>query len=236
MMNLAELSRLDIKDLKKVNYHKTWEEVRKRPDILVNLISILLTIALVVHIYAKNHEGTRAVRTETALLEKKIVSIEAYNEVKGELNAFLGTIPAGINEEDFINKVSDFALAREVQIKSFSPVGKKDETFFQSTRFVLNITASHYAKIWLFIQDIEQSAYPFRIENWQGSNGGSPDARRRNAGTAGQKPEDFQVFVQMEIAFINFKESRLPPRDIQGSGDSLAETRQDHVLYAKKDD
>jgi Tfp pilus assembly protein PilO len=204
-MNLAQLSRLDIKDLKKVDYNKAWEEIRKRPDILVNLGSVLLTIVFAGHIYSKNHDATRAVGAQTTLLQQKIASIDAYNEIKNELNTFLGTIPVSINEEDFINTVTDFASAREVQIKSFSPAGKKDDPFFQSTRFVLNITSGSYAKIWLFIHDIEQSAYPFRIESWQGTSSGLSDIRRRRSSSSGSQSDDSQISVQMEIASINFK-------------------------------
>ena len=58
-MNINDLLKVDIKDLQKIDYKKLAEELRKRPDILINIAVVLLTLVIFFNITSTPESESR---------------------------------------------------------------------------------------------------------------------------------------------------------------------------------
>ena len=102
-MNLTELSRLDIKDLKKIDYNKLLLDVRKRPDILVAVGLVLLTLFFSVNAFTKRKQELLSLQQQIGTLEAKITVIENYEKAKKDLADFVAQIPESLLDNNLIN-------------------------------------------------------------------------------------------------------------------------------------
>lgn len=205
-MNIPDLSKIDIQDLQKLDYMKLLQELKKRPDVLITVVLVLVTLILSVNIFMKKSQELQSLQQEISKLEAKDKVIAQYDTAKKELTDFLVNIPKTLLENDLINTVTDFAVARSVQIESYTPARKQSLAIYDLTSISLNVTAAEYKNIWLFVNDIEKSKYAIRVENWSGST----DVTTRN--TASRKinlsdlnPVQSGVTARLEIAAINLK-------------------------------
>lgn len=204
-MDLVELSKLDIKDLKKVDYKKLLQDIQKKPELAVGLLIGVAAVAVCLHLFSRAGVEGQSLRAEIKKIEEKIKAIADYNSTQEEFNQFLANLPEKITENTLIEKLTDFAAARNIQIESFSPAKSQSDAFYDLTGVVIDITAKEYKDVWLFVHDVENSKYAIRIDTWAGSMGPrSQGAMRRRGETAA--PDDLWLNVRLEIAAVNFKQ------------------------------
>ena len=209
-MNLADLSKIDIKDLQKIDYAKLLQDLKKRPDILISIVFVLATLSFSVNAFTKKKGELSSLQQEVSKLEEKIKVIDSYEAVKKELTDFLANIPEKILENDLINKVTDFAVSRNVQIESYTPMSKQSSPLYDLTSIDLNVSAPDYKNVWLFMNDIEKSKYAIRVENWAGSMDAKGDSRNNSrkrvlSGGAGVASDQPSIGFRLEISAINLK-------------------------------
>lgn len=208
-MNLQELTKklnnIDISDLQKINYKKLLNDLQKRPDVIIIIVAILITLYVSPKLYMNRRKELGTLIQETATLKKKDKAIDAYNAAQTELKEFIDNIPEDIGETAFMNQMTDFAESRHVQIKSFSPAKRRSEPLYALTSIVLDVSAQNYKDIWLFIHDIEKSPYSIRIDNWKGTRGGGSQANRGRRQATSTTSTEHQINVKLEIASIRFK-------------------------------
>jgi len=200
-MNLADLSRMDIKDLQKIDYKKMVETLRKRNDILINLIIVLLSLILTVNIMSKSGKKIRSIKKEIGKLEKKITVINNLDAVKAELQEFSETIPEALGEDDLATKLTDWAVARDINIVSVSPVKTKEEDLHNTSSIDLNIETDDYAKLWLFVNDIESSPYALRIDRWQIKPSGQYRSQRGSL-----EPVSLRLLANTTVTTVQIKD------------------------------
>ena len=200
-MNLGQLNKIDIKDLKNIDYVKLAQVIKKRPDALINTVAIVGLLFFTFQFYTKRQIEVSKLKKEITASESKLEIIEIYNQTQTGLKEFMADVPKKITADDLINLVTDFAVASNVQIESFSPAKKQSESLYDLTSIILNISADDYKSIWLFIHNIEKSEYAVRIDNWTGYMGTRTGRQRQNI-TA----DTSSIKATLEIASINFKE------------------------------
>ncbi len=203
-MNLSELSQFDIKDLQKLDYNKLLKDLSKRPDILVALGLVLVTLFCSVNAFQRRQKELITLKQQIDTLEGKLRSVDSYEKVKKELSNFQTKVPEEFVGDDFINKVTDMAVSHNVQIESYSPAKKQTTPLYDLTSIVLNLSAE-YKNVWIFINDIEKSRYSIRIESWTGNMDTSSRTAVRRRPTEEEKSQPSLVNVQVEIASINLK-------------------------------
>lgn len=206
-MDLNDLSKLDIKDLKNVDWRKALDQFRSRPDLIVNALAVIITFFLCINFYSKRQNEIKNVKYEISMLEGKIGAIDEYDIIKAELDQYVANIPQPISEDQLINQITDYAVARNIQIQSFSPAKKQTQPLYDLTSIILKVTADDYANLWLFINDIEKSPYTMRVERWSGFMGPSAGTARPSRRRTDQsiETEDLVLNVEIEIASINIK-------------------------------
>ena len=197
-MNLIEkLNKIDINDLQKIDYKKIALEVRKNPNDFINIIAVLLTGFIVFNLFTKKQAEAKKLKTEMVTLEQKKISLENYNKANNELTAFIKNLPQKITDDEIVNRVTDIAVARNVQIETFTPAKKIKTTLYDLNSIVLSITASSYKDLWLFVHDLEQSAYALRIDHWTVNSliANNPD----------QAKKETKFRANLEITSLNIK-------------------------------
>jgi Tfp pilus assembly protein PilO len=188
-MDLNELTKLNIEDLKKLDYKVLAKDLKKRPDILAILGVILVTLVICLNIYAGRQNEIRGLQSKASLLERKIKLIDEYDAAQKELEAFRGTLPKKMTESELIDKITDLTTARNIRIESFSPAGATETPLYTTSEFSLNIATKNYKDALLFIYDIEKSPYSIRVDHLSVS-----PAEQKSEGAA---PSDSDTPVNM---------------------------------------
>jgi len=202
-MKLSELSKLDIKDLQKIDYNQLGKEVTKRPDYIIIAVSIIMTLFLSLHFFSKNRKMASALKLEVQTLEDKVAVIEEYTDTKAELTALQDAIPEPLTQEGLINLVSDFAFKRNLQISSLTPGQTEEEKYHDVISVHVQIESSDFKNIWLFVHDIESSKLALRVDEWRGSRGSSTGSRSRRRPS--QANINRKMNFQIQISVVNLK-------------------------------
>ena len=206
-MNLAELSKLDIKDLNKIDYSKLGDTLKKNPEQLITVLIVIGTIVFSVHYYVKKKMELRRVTIQINELLNKKTAMDEYNNAKTSHDDLLNNLPQGLSEDTLSNALTTMAIHRGVRLESFSPAKKMDEKLYELTSINLEISSKEYDNIFLFIHDIENSKYNLRIEALQGTilDTLASQRRRSQRQSRSEEEETPEIRIQMEIASIIFK-------------------------------
>ncbi|HOY09832.1 MAG TPA: type 4a pilus biogenesis protein PilO [Candidatus Omnitrophota bacterium] len=207
-MNLSELSKLDVKDLNKINYSKFGEHLKKNPQELVTTLIVIGAIVFSAHFYINKKMESRRITIQINDLLKKKVAMTEYNNAKKSRDDLLNNLPQGLSADTLANVLTTMAIHRGVRLESFSPAKKIDEPLYELTSINLEISSKEYDNIFLFIHDIESSQYNIRIEDFQSTIFDTMvSQRRQQPQQAGRdkKEERPEIRIQMEIASIIFK-------------------------------
>lgn len=194
-MDLKELSRLDIKDLQKIDYSKVLSSLMGRPDALIAAVCVIVAVILSFGFFSQRHQEAAELRTQIREIEQKIAQIEKYQKTKDDLQALLDNMPQGISEEALVNRITDLAEAHQIRIESYTPTQKDSQPLYDTAGIMLKVSTSSYDKLWDFVKDIERGDTAVRIDGWHGNilAGNGPDAG---------------VLIQatMEITAVTFKD------------------------------
>jgi len=201
-MNLADLSRMDVKDLQKIDPKKLLDVLRNRNDILMNIGIVVLTVILVINIISQAGQNIRKIKQEISKMEEKIAVINTLDTIKTELKEYLDNVPEAIDKDQLATMLTDWAAARGVKIVSVSPVKTKNADLYDTFSIDLNIETDSFKNLWLFIHDIESAPYALRIDRWQMEP--TSQFRRYYPYTA-DAPQTLTLKVNTTLASVNVK-------------------------------
>jgi len=208
-MNLNDLSRIDIKDLQKIDYKKLLADLRSQPDILLSLAAIFVAIAFSFHIFTQTQSQIAALHSQTAQLETKVKKIDAYNATKAELAEFLNNMPQHITEPELVSLITEYAKRRNIQIGILSPQKSETNQYFNSLGASLSIIAPRYKDIWLFVRDLEHSKYGIRIDTWQLTQGPEDSAFKKASSRLARNTKGPLVFkANLSVSAINIQSGK----------------------------
>ena len=116
---LRKLDQIDVKDLLKLDYTEILKRSKEKPEIIVNIILICLTLVICIHIFTVQRVETAKVRNEIPVLTKKIEALKDHNFAKANLKKFIENIPEKIGSLKFTDLITDIAVSRDIKINSF---------------------------------------------------------------------------------------------------------------------
>jgi len=210
-LNLTDIHKMDIKDLQKLDYIGFLKDAKRRPDVALSLVVIpALTLFVCFHLFFKSGTEQKTLKADVLQREEKIIVVDEYTKLQGDLAQFFKTLPNKISENEFVDKITEFAVKRRVQIESFAPTKNQSDPLYDLTVINLNVETKNYTDMWLFIHDIEHSGFNIRINNWVGTMGprgqGAGGSRYNNRDPA--KADDSWINVRLEIATVSFKNEK----------------------------
>lgn len=202
-MNLMELTKLDIKDLQKVDYKQLLTDIQKQPDILFSLVLVIGALIFSLFYSQSCQKEQRTLRYQITALQKKTGLISTYNDKKEELSDFFTNLPKQVPENEIITTLTDLATKRGVKIESLTPSGGQDNKLFKTVNFRIDVSAEQYQNMWLFTRDIERSGYNLRIENWVGNLDANRKSTNKRAGEISRETDNL-IKANIEIAAFKF--------------------------------
>ncbi len=210
---IKKLQNLDLNDLKNIdlktiNYEKILNFFKAHLDKTIVAASVLATLFFSFQYFIKKHAEITTVSNQITQLEKKIAAIKEYDAVDKKTNDFLNLIPPPVSDEDFMNKLTDFADKRNIQIKSFAPTKRQAMKLYDASSLNLNVTTHDYKNLWLFIHDIETSPLNIRIDDLNCRLGTGGENRRSQPEIPMGNENKSPIDVQLEISLINFKKDK----------------------------
>lgn len=165
---IGTLKNINIKDLQNVDACDVVNFLRQRLVVVVNAVLIFATIAVIATVAKSYGKKSQALALEIKQKEEKLEVAREADRLANEQAAFLAHFPVPITADQLINKLSEFAAARQVQILSFSPVKEKDDDYIRVAGVQLNVSSDTYRNVVLFMRDIEDSPYALVVGKWSG--------------------------------------------------------------------
>jgi len=171
-MKISDLSKIKITDIKGYFENQNWESVKERvlnnPTPIICVVAIMITIVSVFFAYDVHKSITETRKTEVSELQKQVEEVSIFENTQKQYHDFLANAPKAISGSKMIEMLSEIAIARNVQIISFSPVSKKSDGHVNITNVGITIASENYADTIRFIHDIEKSPHSIRIGKWSG--------------------------------------------------------------------
>lgn len=196
---IDSLRDFNVKDLQNIDARQIAGMLRQRLDIVLNIFLILVTVLATSGIVASCRRRSQTMTWEIKQMQERLEAVKESQSIKGEYAEFLEHFPKSILTGQLINKLSEFAAHRQVQILSFSPLKEKGDDYITVTGAQLNIVSANYKNIILFMKDIEDAPYPLRVDRWSAKMKDQKDNERM--------PEIKKQTVEanMEISSIRLK-------------------------------
>ncbi len=203
-MDLKELSKIDVAELSNIDYLKLLKDLKKRPELIVNFLSVFVAVIISWNIFLKGKAQLKNALVEIPRLEEKIQAINEFQTVRAEMDTFQANVAPAISEEKFINLMTDLASKRNIRILSLSPGKPETKDFYERLVVNLDVNSQEFSNIWLFVNDIESSDYPLKITSFSGSTS-APGARRgRRSGPAPGQDEG-TINVKLKVVSTHVK-------------------------------
>ena len=199
-MDFNTLKNLNVKDLKNINPKMIQEFVKTQTDILIIILLIVVTICATIFIYNDSQRKISSMKSGIAAAEEKVKVVGEYEKIEKDFNAFKEKIPKPISSDQFIDKLSEFALKNNVQIFSISKPQNSGGEILELTTISFNVAAEDYPHLLSFIKDIESSPFALRLNKF--------NASLQQIGSEGRRPiknTSKLIIVDLEIGLLNLK-------------------------------
>ena len=203
MSAAAQLSKFDFKN---VDMARIQEKFLQRPHLIINMIFIAGTLLSIYHIHSTRKMELVNMKQQIEDLNGKLKAVTNLDATQKNLNDFVKNLPQGMPTAQIISKLTDFAVAHDVQILSFSPAVEEEKPLYKRINVHLDFSTATYSDMVLFIHDIETSPYTLRIEQWSAGLGESAGFRtKRSRSPVVEDTQQYPITARIDIVAINFK-------------------------------
>jgi Tfp pilus assembly protein PilO len=178
-MNLKDLNNISVEDLKNIDVSALKEKIQSRPDVIITILTITISIFATVFVYTKYETQAKSLNQQVNAFKEKNKVVAKHKKSQEEYNKFIKTFPDSLTIDEFSNKLSRTALAYDIRILDFKPTQKSNNDYFSYDGVAITISANEYEDLVDFIKEIESSSNTFRIESWKAGAGGQSNQSRR---------------------------------------------------------
>ena len=194
------LRNINIKDLQNIDARELGDMLRQRIDIILTVVPVVVTIVVMANMFKGYGKKSQTLAWEIGQMQERVEVIRESGRLKGNYSVFLENFPKSILTDQLINKLSEFAAYRKVQILSFSPVKEKSDDYIKVAGGQINVTADSYKNMVLFMKDIEAAPYALRVEQW------SAKMKEQTINAGAEEFKKQTVEASMEISSIKLKD------------------------------
>lgn len=212
-MKIKTLRNIDIKQilqyLKTINVDQIREVIQTRPDIIIKVVLIGLTLFFSARIIGGYSGTARQLKNEITQMQDKLNAIEESKKIQKQYDDFIRNFPESILPDQLISKLSEFAAQRNVQILSFNPAKEpreQSDEFMELAGVEIHVASERYEDLVLFVKDIEDAPYTMRVDNWSGRLLEQRGPQGRGRQPAVEIPEGQNLIeATMEIGSVKLK-------------------------------
>lgn len=176
---MEKLKGLDLKELQNIDADQVKEAIRRRPDILITALLIVVTFAVTLQAVKAYGRKSKTLAWEIKKMQERTAALDESRRLKEEYETFMKNFPEAVLVDQISGRISEFAANRHVQIVSFSPEKEKNDEYIRVRGVRLEVATADYRNLVLFVKDIEDAPYMMRIEKWTGriKEGAAPPGR-----------------------------------------------------------
>ncbi len=212
-MNIAEainkLQSIDVKDLKNIDLVSVQDNLRGKPEILIIIILILLSLSATIYLYINSKKTIKELEKEHVALVEKMDAVDRFKEHEIKHKNFLDEFPESIVADDLIDRISGFAIDRNIKIISFTPAQEIKSDFTRVERVNFNVAADEYSHLIEFLRDVEHAPFAVRMENVSAKLRVAETRRsRRGRQEEPEVPSDPVISATISIAAIELDERK----------------------------
>jgi len=208
-MNLKELSQIDVKDLKNVNWREVLEFFKTRWDISAQFVAVIVSIFVCLWVYNTNKEKLAALNVQVKTAQEKLAKLNELQQVEDFSKKILDSLPPEMSEKRLINLMADLAKEYNIRIHSFSPGEPTIKEKYTVIPLTLSLSSQNYKSMWTFIDQIETLPDAITIQNFglnsAPSTGRSAQPAKRSAGAPQESSEgNDNIAVTITLHAVNF--------------------------------
>ena len=202
-MNLNDLAKLDIKDLKNIDYGALIAEFKKKPDIVIATLCILATLASCLYFYGLKKEEFSSLAKQVAELEEKSSVYTEFMQAQSALKSLKTSLPKTISESMLIELITLAAKKYNINISSFSPASIEKQSTYSTLTVTLDINAATYGNLWSFISELENKHKTLRLDSWSlNIQENAPMQNRRQPQTQQQNEKSLKESKNLKSTLI----------------------------------
>ena len=207
---IQRLQSVDVKDLKTIDIQQVQDNLRGRPEMIVTILLLLAAVGGGAYLYTAFQKTSGELDGEVTKFTEQLEAAEQNKVLSGKFDKFMAAFPEKIVIDDLTDKISGFAIDRNVNIVSFSPAKQQETDYTRVETVNINVVAKEYHQLIAFIKDIEEAPFAIRIEAWtarldRGKNQQGRRTRRQHE-AANDSEEQPSIAATIEIAAIALKE------------------------------
>lgn len=207
---IGKLQRVDVNDLKNIDIQQVQDSIRGKPDTIVIVLLLVGTIAGCAYLFTDYQKSEQALSEEVIKYNEQLAAAEQNKVYTQKFDKFLKEFPEKIVTDDLTDKVSSYAIDRNVNIISFSPANRQETDYTSIETININVVAKEYHQLIAFIEDIENAPFAIRIEAWTARL----NKTSQNRGNVGRRrhtdknidSDQNSIAATIEIAAISLKE------------------------------
>jgi len=162
----------DMIDLKKIDIDQIIQILKEHRNTVLKLAVVIGALVIAGIMFNDYHIKEAALYVRISQMQKKLDAITSQKGAIKGLNDFKVSFPKGISEDQSITQITSYATAQNVSISTFSPTEDQDMGLYSITKVSFTGTAPDYRDMVLFLRDIEESPYLFRVDSWSGNGHG----------------------------------------------------------------
>jgi hypothetical protein len=155
-------------DLKNLDVTQIVRLLGENLNTLIKFSVIIVSLIIAVMIFNGNHAKEKNMLVLMSQAQQKLDSIQARVAAVDNLNVFKTALPQKLNEFEVITMISEYAKSNHINIASLSPAESKDMGLYDSINVNIDATSDNFKDMILFLNNIEKSQAPLRIDTWSG--------------------------------------------------------------------
>lgn len=168
-MNLAELSKLDVKDIKAFLSGAHVQDIWQNKIVVLNTALVLITLTVVVLSFGGRANENKQIGKKITELEERLAAVTQQNDITQNLNNFLEKFPGSLESDRVVNVLTDLAEKHNVQIRSISPLRTDQRQLYTKTTLDLSISVQNFQDLGWFIREIEKNGSTLYVEKFSGT-------------------------------------------------------------------
>ena len=206
---IDKLQSIDVNDLKNIDWDQVKSTLLSKPDLIVVLILVALTVGGSVYLFFNHQKAVSQAKQTISTLEEQLEASKTHKQTKNELDKFLEKFPQAATVDQVINVLSSYASEQQLKILSFTPAQKEEGEHIIVSQFSLSVAGNTFPKILSFLKLVEESPYAVRVQNWETeyySETQGSQRRRRNQQRNAQNNETQEgIKLDLKLALVELK-------------------------------
>ena len=200
-MNFSDLSQIDWKN---IDLAKVLQGLIEKKELFLQVILSGITVIALISIFNDYRKQSEKYHQEIRQLHEKSKLIGKHNEVLKRLNAFLSGLPKELDEDQFSDRILDYAAQNNLAIVSIVPGQKRAENLHDVYKSRLSMRANDYKDVLLFIKAVESSPYALKVDSCQ------IITQDRSRDVKSGQPRLPILDIQMEVTLVKIKKVLQP--------------------------